>query len=114
MAGPSQQLTALSASAEPDLAAVIAAVDLDELQEQQGPISDTGNFAVVLANPGKRKIEVIKLVRECVDGLGLREAKELVESAPRPLLNDVSQTRAESVKAKLERAGADVVVIKSA
>ncbi len=113
MTGPSQQLTALSMSAEPDLAAVIAAVDLDELQEQQSAIAVTGYFEVILANPGARKIEVIKRVRECVDGLGLREAKDLVESAPRPLLTHVSHARAESVKAKLEHAGAEVMVAKS-
>ncbi len=112
--GPSQQLTALSMSAEPDIAAVIAAVNLDEFQEQQSPINNTDNFEVILANPGRRKIEVIKLVRECVDGLGLREAKEFVESTPRPLLNHVSHAQAQSVKAKLERAGAEVVVVNSA
>ncbi|MFE6610899.1 ribosomal protein L7/L12 [Amycolatopsis sp. NPDC057786] len=98
MTGPSQQLTALSMSAEPDLAVVISAIDHDALQEQRGPIDDIGNFEVILADPGKRKIQVIKLVRVCVDGLGIKEVKELVESAPRPLLSHVSQARAEGVK----------------
>lgn len=111
--GPSQQLAALSTSDEPDLAALIDAVDLDELPAQHNPINRTGRFDVVLADPGDRKIQVIKVVRECVNGLGLKEAKELVESAPCPLLTRVNWEQADNVKVTLERAGADIVVVNS-
>ncbi|TVR02816.1 MAG: 50S ribosomal protein L7/L12 [Deltaproteobacteria bacterium] len=62
-------------------------------------------FTVVLTDIGEKKINVIKAVRE-VTGLGLKEAKELVESAPSNVKEDVSKEEAESLKAKLEEAGA--------
>jgi large subunit ribosomal protein L7/L12 len=64
-------------------------------------------FDVILANPGASKINVIKVVRE-VTGLGLKEAKDLVDNAPKPLKEKVSKEEAESIKAKLEEAGATV------
>jgi large subunit ribosomal protein L7/L12 len=66
-------------------------------------------FDVILANAGASKINVIKVVRE-VTGLGLKEAKELVDNAPKPLKEKVSKEEAESIKAKLEEAGAQVEV----
>ncbi|NMO93384.1 50S ribosomal protein L7/L12 [Actinomycetospora sp. TBRC 11914] len=65
-------------------------------------------FNVVLEAAGDKKIQVIKVVREVVSGLGLKEAKELVESAPKPLLEGVNKEAAEAAKAKLEEAGAKV------
>ncbi len=65
-------------------------------------------FNVVLEGAGDKKIQVIKVVREVVSGLGLKEAKELVESAPKPLLEGVTKEAAEAAKAKLEEAGAKV------
>ncbi len=65
-------------------------------------------FDVVLTDAGAKKIGVIKVVRELVSGLGLKEAKELVESAPKALLEAVSKDDAEAAKAKLEEAGASV------
>jgi large subunit ribosomal protein L7/L12 len=65
-------------------------------------------FNVVLEAIGEKKIQVIKVVREVVSGLGLKEAKDLVESAPKPILEAVPKDQAESAKAKLEEAGAKV------
>jgi large subunit ribosomal protein L7/L12 len=65
-------------------------------------------FNVVLEAAGDKKIQVIKVVREVVSGLGLKEAKELVESAPKPLLEGVNKEAADAAKAKLEEAGAKV------
>ncbi len=65
-------------------------------------------FNVVLEAIGEKKIQVIKVVREVVSGLGLKEAKDLVESAPKPLLEGVPKDQAEAAKAKLEEAGAKV------
>ena len=65
-------------------------------------------FDVVLESAGDKKIQVIKVVREVVSGLGLKEAKELVESAPKPVLEKVAKDAAEAAKEKLEGAGAKV------
>jgi large subunit ribosomal protein L7/L12 len=65
-------------------------------------------FNVVLEAVGEKKIQVIKVVREIVSGLGLKEAKDLVESAPKPVLEAVPKDQADAAKAKLEEAGAKV------
>jgi large subunit ribosomal protein L7/L12 len=65
-------------------------------------------FNVVLEAAGDKKIQVIKVVRELVSGLGLKEAKDLVESAPKPILEAIAKDAAEAAKAKLEEAGAKV------
>jgi large subunit ribosomal protein L7/L12 len=65
-------------------------------------------FDVVLEDAGEKKINVIKVVREVVSGLGLKEAKELVEALPKPLLEGVEKEKADDAKAKLEEAGAKV------
>lgn len=65
-------------------------------------------FTVVLTGAGEKKIQVIKVVREIVSGLGLKEAKDLVEGAPKPVLENASKEDAEAAKAKLEEAGATV------
>jgi large subunit ribosomal protein L7/L12 len=64
-------------------------------------------FSVVLASAGDKKIEVIKEVR-AITGLGLKEAKDLVEGAPKPVKDGVSKDEAEKIKAQLEKAGAKV------
>ena len=64
-------------------------------------------FTVVLAAAGEKKIEVIKEVR-ALTGLGLKEAKDLVEGAPKPVKEGVNKDEAEKVKAQLEKAGAKV------
>ena len=66
-------------------------------------------FTVVLASFGENKVGVIKAVRE-VTGLGLKEAKDLVEGAPKDLKEDVSKDDAEAMKKKLEEAGATVEI----
>jgi large subunit ribosomal protein L7/L12 len=65
-------------------------------------------FNVVLDAAGDKKIQVIKVVRELVSGLGLKEAKDLVESAPKAILEGVAKDAADAAKAKLEDAGAKV------
>jgi len=65
-------------------------------------------FNVVLEAAGEKKIQVIKVVRELVSGLGLKEAKDLVESAPKPILEGVPKEAAEAAQAKLQEAGAKV------
>jgi large subunit ribosomal protein L7/L12 len=65
------------------------------------------SFDVVLNEAGGQKIQVIKVVR-AVTGLGLKEAKDLVDSAPKPVKEGVNQEEADSIKAQLEEAGATV------
>ena len=65
------------------------------------------DFDVILAEVGPNKINVIKVVRE-ITGLGLKEAKDLVDGAPKPLKEGASKDDAEAIKAKLEEAGAKV------
>ena len=72
--------------------------------------ADQDEFDVILEGAGDKKIQVIKVVREVVSGLGLKEAKDLVESAPKALLEKVDKEAAEAAKAKLEEAGAKVSV----
>ncbi|RSM65716.1 50S ribosomal protein L7/L12 [Amycolatopsis sp. WAC 01375] len=67
-------------------------------------------FDVVLESAGEKKIQVIKVVREVVSGLGLKEAKELVEAAPKALLEKVDKEAAEAAKEKLEAAGAKITI----
>lgn len=66
-------------------------------------------FDVILANAGQSKINVIKVVKDLA-GLGLKEAKALVDGAPKPVKEKVSKDEAEAIKAKLEEAGAEVEV----
>jgi large subunit ribosomal protein L7/L12 len=72
------------------------------------PAEEKTDFDVVLAEAGGNKIAVIKAVREVSSGLGLADAKKLVESAPAPVLEGASKDDAEAAKAKLEEAGAKV------
>ena len=72
-------------------------------------VEEKSEFDVVLASAGASKINVIKEVRT-ITGLGLKEAKDLVEGAPKPVKEGVSKDEAEQIKAKLEEAGATVEV----
>jgi len=65
-------------------------------------------FDVILEAAGEKKIQVIKVVREVVSGLGLKEAKDLVDSAPKPVLEKVNKEAADKAKAALEGAGATI------
>ena len=67
-------------------------------------------FDVILTAGGDKKIGVIKVVREVVSGLGLKEAKDLVEGAPKPIKEGVSKEEAEELKKKFEEAGATVEI----
>src|SRR5437899_11859477 len=71
------------------------------------PVEEKTEFTVVLAAVGDKKIEVIKEVR-ALTGLGLKEAKDLVEGAPKAVKEGVSKDEAEKIKAQLEKAGAKV------
>ena len=71
------------------------------------PVEEKTEFTVVLTAAGEKKIEVIKEVR-ALTGLGLKEAKDLVEGAPKPVKEGVTKDEAEKVKAQLEKAGAKV------
>ena len=84
-------------------AAPVAGAPAEAAEEQS-------EFDVILEGAGDKKIGVIKVVREIVSGLGLKEAKDLVDSAPKPLLEKVAKEAAEEAKAKLEAAGASVTV----
>jgi large subunit ribosomal protein L7/L12 len=67
------------------------------------------SFDVILAGAGDKKIQVIKVVRE-LTGLGLKEAKDLVDGAPKPVKTGVTKEEAESIKAKLEEQGAKIEI----
>jgi len=71
------------------------------------PAEEKTEFTVVLAAAGEKKIEVIKEVR-AITGLGLKEAKDLVEGAPKPVKEGVNKEEADKIKAQLEKAGAKV------
>tara|TARA_B110000503_G_scaffold96090_1_gene144557 strand:- start:2696 stop:3067 length:372 start_codon:yes stop_codon:yes gene_type:complete len=107
---------------------VMQAADLSKLLEEKwgvsaaapaaaaAPVAAAGEaaaeqteFDVTLKSTGDKKIEVIKTVR-AITGLGLKEAKEVVDSAPSPVKQGVSKTEADDIKAKLEAAGATVEV----
>ena len=71
------------------------------------PVEEKTEFDVILTDAGAKKINVIKEVR-AITGLGLKEAKDLVEGAPKPVKEGVSKAEAEEIKAQLEAAGAKV------
>ncbi len=73
------------------------------------PVEEQTEFDVILAAAGDKKINVIKVVRE-LTGLGLKEAKDLVDGAPKPVKEKVSKEEAQSIKAKLVEAGAEVTI----
>jgi len=76
--------------------------------EAEGGVSEQTTFNVILASAGANKISVIKAVREVNQNLGLKDAKDLVESCPKEILNAVNKSTAEEAKKKLEAAGATV------
>jgi large subunit ribosomal protein L7/L12 len=73
-------------------------------------VEEQSEFDVILEGAGEKKIQVIKVVREVVSGLGLKEAKELVEAAPKAILEKVAKEAAEAAKDKLEAAGAKIAI----
>ena len=75
---------------------------------EAAPAEEKTSFDVILTNAGANKIGVIKAVREIVPTLGLKEAKDLVEAAPKPVVEGVNKEAAEEAKKKLTEAGATV------
>ncbi|MGK2882710.1 MAG: 50S ribosomal protein L7/L12 [Mycobacterium sp.] len=94
----------VTAAAPVAVAGPAAAAAPAEAAEEQS------EFDVILEGAGEKKIGVIKVVREIVSGLGLKEAKDLVDSAPKALLEKVTKEAADEAKGKLEAAGAKVTV----
>jgi len=74
------------------------------------PEEEKTSFDVILTGAGDKKVQVIKAVRELVSGLGLKEAKDLVESAPKAIKEGVTKAEADEMKAKLEAEGATVEI----
>jgi len=74
------------------------------------PVEEKDEFNVVLKSFGDNKINVIKAIREVVSGLGLKEAKDLVEAAPTKVKEGIAKAEAEAIQAKLAEAGAEVVL----
>ena len=92
-------------------AAAVAAAPAANNGDGAAPAAEEkDSFDVVLTAAGGNKIAVIKVVREVVSGLGLKEAKELVDGAPKPIKEGVSKDEAEEIKTKLTEAGASVEV----
>jgi len=87
--------------------AVAAAPGAGGAAAAAAPAEEKTEFNVILAAAGDKKIEVIKEVR-AITGLGLKEAKDLVEGAPKPVKEGASKEEAEKIKAQLEKAGAKV------
>jgi large subunit ribosomal protein L7/L12 len=90
-------------AAAPVAAAAGPAAEAEAVEEKTA-------FDVVLAAVGANKIQVIKVVREIVPGLGLKEAKDLVDAAPKPVLEGVTKDKADEAKGKLEDVGATAEV----
>ena len=88
-------------------AAAVAVAAAPGAAAAAAPAEEKTEFTVMLTAVGEKKIEVIKEVR-ALTGLGLKEAKDLVEAAPKPVKEGVSKDEAEKVKAQLEKAGAKV------
>ena len=93
----------VSAAAPVAVGGAVAAAPAEEVEEKT-------EFDVILKVVGSEKIKVIKVVREVVAGLGLKEAKELVDNAPKPLKEGVSKEAAEEIKKKFEEVGATVEI----
>ncbi len=100
--------TAFGVSAAPIAAPTVAKGEGGQPTAPEAPAEEQMTFNVVLAAAGANKIAVIKAVRELVPTLGLKEAKDLVEGAPKDVLTGVNKSTAEEARAKLTAAGATV------
>ena len=92
---------------EPAAAAVAAAAPA--AGGGAAPVEEKTSFNVILKSGGANKLNVVKIVKD-ITGLGLKEAKDLVDGAPKPIKEGVSKADAEGVVAKLKEAGADVEI----
>jgi large subunit ribosomal protein L7/L12 len=90
-------------------AAPVAAAAMPAAGAAAAPVEEKTEFDVILKEAGAKKIQVIKVVRE-VTGLGLKEAKDLVEAAPKSVKEGISKADAEELKKKLEEQGAAVEI----
>jgi len=90
-------------------AAAVAVAAAPAAGAAAAPVEEQTEFSVILAAIGDKKIEVIKEVR-AITALGLKEAKDLVEAAPKPIKEGVTKEEAEKIKGALEKAGAKVEV----
>lgn len=90
-------------------AAPVAAVAMPAAGAAAPAVEEQTEFDVILTGAGEKKINVIKVVRE-ITGLGLKEAKDLVDGAPKPVKEKIGKDEAEAIKAKLVEAGAGVDV----
>ena len=90
-------------------AALVAVAAAGAAPAEGGAAEEKSDFDVVLEGFGDNKIAVIKVVRE-ITGLGLKEAKEVVEGAPKAVAEGVNKEKAEEIKGKLEEAGAAVTL----
>ena len=90
-------------------AAPVAVAAAPSAGAAEAPVEEQTEFAVILNGPGDAKINVIKAVRE-ITGLGLKEAKDLVDSAPKPVKEGVPKEEADTVLAKLQEAGASAEI----
>ncbi len=92
---------------EPAAAAVAVAAPSAGGAAEGGAPAEQTTFTVILKSAGQAKLNVVKVVKD-VTGLGLKEAKELVDGAPKPLKENIDKAEAEALKAKLEEAGAEI------
>jgi large subunit ribosomal protein L7/L12 len=95
---------------EPAAAAVAVAGPAVGGGDAAPAVAEKTSFDVILKSPGGSKLGVVKVVKD-LTGLGLKEAKDLVDAAPKPVKEGVSKDEAESIKAKLEEAGAEVELV---
>jgi len=92
---------------EPAAAAAAVAVAAAPAEGGAAAAAEKTSFDVVLANAGQAKLQVVKAVKD-ITGLGLKEAKDLVDGAPKTVKEGVSKEEAEQIKSQLEEAGAEV------
>lgn len=88
--------------------ATVAASSAASAPAEEKAVEEKATFNVILANSGANKIAVIKAIREIVPTLGLKEAKDMVDSAPKPVVEGVGKETAEEARNKLTEAGASV------
>jgi large subunit ribosomal protein L7/L12 len=94
---------------EPAAAAVAVAAPAAGAGAAGAAEAEQTQFDVILTSPGQAKLQIVKAVKE-ITGLGLKEAKELVDAAPKAIKEKVSKAEAEQVKAQLEEAGGEVEI----
>lgn len=90
-------------------AAAVAVAAVGGGGAEGGGAAEKTSFDVILKSPGGAKLNIVKLVKD-ITGLGLKEAKDLVDGAPKPVKEGVSKDEANAIKAQLEEAGAEIEV----